>query len=63
MDKMIEFTKKVVFKDMHGTVLKTYEIGDRIPFANKIVWTNGDGYFICGMGGIYFDEAKEVTNV
>lgn len=53
----IEFTKEVVFKDMHGTVLKTYAVGDQIDYTAK-----AGHYWVVGMGGIYFDEAKEVTN-
>jgi len=60
----IEITKKVVFKDMHGTVLKTHEVGDIIE-ANGISHgssrpDSGYGYFITSMGGIYFEEAREV---
>jgi hypothetical protein len=53
----IEFTKEVVFKDMHGTVLKTYSVGDQVDYTAK-----AGHYWITSVGGIYFDEAKEVTN-
>lgn len=52
---IIEFTKQVVFKDCEGTVLKVYEIGDRVTATAK-----APHYFVTGMGGIYFDEARLV---
>lgn len=53
----IEFTKDVIFKDMHGTVLKTYSVGDQVICTAKT-----GHYWITPMGGIYFDEAKEIPN-
>ena len=54
---MIKFIKQVTFKDMYGTILKVYKIGDKIKFTSKNM--NG-AYYVTGMGGIYFDEATEV---
>lgn len=54
----IEFIKEVIFKDMFGTILRVYNIGDRIQYTAK-----SKHYWITAMGGIYFDEAKEVDNV
>jgi len=51
----IEFTKEVVFKDREGTILKTFNVGDRISFTAKT-----STYWVCSPGGIWFDEAKEV---
>lgn len=52
----IEFVKRVVFKDMYGTVNKVYEIGDRCEAHD-----HADSlYFVTGMGGIWRDEAKRV---
>lgn len=53
----IEFTKRVVFKDCDGTVLKVYEVGDR-----EVSTAKGNHYFVTSMGGIYFYEAREVSN-
>lgn len=51
----IEFTKEVIFKDMHGTILKVYAVGDQVDYTAK-----AGHYWITSMGGIYFDEAKEI---
>jgi hypothetical protein len=55
--KKIEFTKRVVFSDRDGNVLKVYEVGDKVDYTTK-----SDNYWITSMGGIYFDEAKELEN-
>ena len=51
----IEFTTSVVFKDWHGTIVKTYHPGDIVKASAETPY-----YFITPMGGIYFDEAKRV---
>jgi hypothetical protein len=53
----IRFIKQVVFKDMHGTVLKTYNIGDVVEYTAK-----AGHYWVTGMGGIYFNEAVEIPD-
>lgn len=51
----IEFTKEVTFKDQHGTVLRVYAVGEQISYTAK-----AGPYWVTPIGGIYFDEAKEV---
>jgi hypothetical protein len=53
---LIRFTQRVVFKDCTGTVTKVYEVGDTEEFFGKT-----STYYITSMGGIYFDEAEEVS--
>ena len=53
----IEITKEVVFRDCVGTELVRYRVGDRIRATAK-----SDTYFVTGMGGIYFSEAREVDD-
>lgn len=55
----IKFTKDVVFKDMHGTITKVYNVGDVIK-ATAV--DHERGYFVTAMGGIYFHEAEEVKD-
>ena len=55
---MIEFTTQVIFRDLNRTVLKIYNVGDVIPFTAK---NNKAGYWITSMGGIWFDEARELV--
>lgn len=52
----IKFIKRVVFSDQNGTIVKVYEIGDVVEYTAK-----ADHYFVTSMGGIYFDEAKELV--
>lgn len=54
----IEFIKEVIFKDMFGNVLRVYNIGDKVQYTAK-----SECYWVTTMGGIYFDEAKELENV
>lgn len=51
----IEFTKEVVFRDCKDNILKTLYVGDRVEALGET-----HHYWITSMGGIYFDEAKEV---
>ena len=51
----IRFTKQVIFHDLHGNILRVYEIGDECEYYSKSCH-----YWISPMGGIYFDEAEEV---
>ncbi len=52
----IKFIKMVVFRDCYGTITHIYHEGDIIEYTAKT-----DTYFICSPGGIYFDEAIEVS--
>lgn len=51
----IEITKRVVFRDMHGTVTRVYEVGDRIEATAE-----SQMYYVHSYGGIWKDEAKRV---
>lgn len=51
----ISFIKRVEFRDQKGMLLKVYEIGDEVEYTSK-----SNHYWVTPMGGIYFDEAKEV---
>lgn len=51
----IEFTKDVVFRDCEDNILKSFSVGDRAEVLGET-----HDYWITSMGGIYFDEAKEV---
>ncbi len=51
----IEFTKEVIFKDMHGTILKVYAVGDQVDYTAK-----AGHYWVTSMGGIYFVVAREI---
>ena len=51
----IEFTKRVVFKDMTGAIRNVFEIGERCEATHD----NGH-YFVTSLGGIYHDEAKRI---
>lgn len=53
----IEIIKEVVFRDGNGTELVRYRVGDRIRATAKHTH-----YFVTGMGGIYFNEAREVDD-
>ena len=53
----IEFVIRVVFSDRDGNVLKVYEVGDQIEYSSK-----NEFYWVTPMGGIYFNEAKEVEH-
>ena len=52
---MIEFVKQVEFRDCNGSLLCIYNVGDKVPFTAKV-----NGYYVTNMGGIWFDEAREV---
>ena len=51
----IEMTREVVFKTQDGTILKVYALGQIIDNVYK-----AEHYYVTPMGGIWFDEAKEV---
>lgn len=51
----IEITKEVVFKTQDGTILKVYPVGHILDNVHK-----ADHYYVTPMGGIWFDEAKEI---
>lgn len=51
----IAFTQQVVFKDSSEVISHSYEEGDVLPFYSK-----NNSYWVTPVGGIYFDEAKEV---
>lgn len=53
---LIEFTKPVIFRDNTGTIVKEYAVGERVTATAK-----SEHYYVTGMGGIYFHEAKEVS--
>jgi hypothetical protein len=53
----IVFTKRVVFRDWLGNVLKTFEVGDTTEFSVF----NGV-YYVTSMGGIWSDEAKIILD-
>jgi len=52
----IKITKEVTFKDRSGAVVAFYPVGAIIEASGKT-----STYFITPMGGIYFDEAEEVS--
>lgn len=51
----IEMIKEVVFKTQDRVVLKVYVVGQVIDNVHK-----AEHYYVTPMGGIWFDEAKEV---
>ena len=53
----IRFTKRVIFKDREGTVLRTFEVGD-IHEATA----DAGCYWVSSPGGIYKDEAELVIS-
>lgn len=54
----IRFIKQVVFRDIHGAVTRTYEVGDVIQAT-----ADARHYFVTGYGGIFKDEAVRVDIV
>jgi len=53
---MIVFTKQVIFTDCDKKVIRIYKNGDTVQATHKT-----ETYYITNMGGIYFDEAKELS--
>ena len=53
----IKITKKVTFRNRYGDVLAEHEVGAVIEASAK-----GTHYYVTPMGGIYFDEAREIEN-
>jgi hypothetical protein len=51
----IRFTRRAVFKNQAGKIVKVFEIGDTYRASGCT-----ETYFITPMGGIYFDEAEPV---
>lgn len=53
----IIFTKEVVFKDLTGSVVREYKVGDTCKYTAKT-----ETYFVTSLGGIFFDEAIQVED-
>jgi hypothetical protein len=52
----IRITKRVTFRDMHGTITADYPVGTLLKATAK-----DNHYFVTSMGGIWRDEAEEVV--
>lgn len=51
----LRFTREVTFRDMRGTVLKTFAPGDTCEATGTMT-----GYWITAWGGIFWDEAEKL---
>lgn len=51
----IRFTKRVVFKDRLGNIVKVYEAGDEVNASQDT-----GAYYVTLMGGIWRDEAVKI---
>jgi len=54
--KRIRLIRRIIFRDFRAEIVKQYEAGTILEYTAKTKW-----YYVCSMGGIYFDEAEEIA--